>query len=481
MAILTLKSMTSAAKCQMHARLRDFKNAGLVKPPDVGAIMIWTGSMVGKDCAILAQLAPIILHGLVSNELLAVWKALGTLHELSYRRVLGDVEQYAAEMEACVQDVIRRVSIVNYTEVTRVKFHLLLHLARQSIMFGPPVLIATEANEKYNQPIREKIYNTNRRNPSSDIAKAFTQYRALRHISSGGCWKDDTGSVLQGGRLLQELVENSDLQQILKLKVSNNREWRYHGRNHVWDLPGAFEGFLDGGQVRSFSRLSDKEGKSTGVGGFCIDKSDKIWRIEGIFTKTTCEGNIWILGKHYNAADVGHPTGCPQLVATDEVRMMTVEVINGILNVQHDCTTDGCQYEGSETYQFNGFKGSIRHRDTTHYLLNIYVLMMPWLSRWRKVPQDVNGMGLESQKQSHAAWLTDQQKKKAKSQQKEAAAGAGRTSPSVPRNTDGRKRKRGHRTHHTEPTTSAILPSGQATAGKAHQNAKTICTGLAHQ
>jgi hypothetical protein len=102
--------------------------------------------------------------------------------------------------------------------VRKDKIHTLVHLLDHIIRFGPAPNFATEKFESYNGVLREQLIHSNRHNPSRDIAVSFVDYKIIRHLVSGGYWKDKDGSWIQAGTLIRSLFEDKDVRMCLGYK-----------------------------------------------------------------------------------------------------------------------------------------------------------------------------------------------------------------------------------------------------------------------
>lgn len=74
--------------------------------------------------------------------------------------------------------------------ISKPKFHFLLHLPFFIRRFGPAVLFSTERYEAYNAVFRACSIYSNRLTPSRDIAWSFAGIDRVKHIVTGGWWKD---------------------------------------------------------------------------------------------------------------------------------------------------------------------------------------------------------------------------------------------------------------------------------------------------
>ena len=389
--------MTPMQKQELAARLKTFDHAGFIRPPDVGAFVQWTGSIVGKDAGIFAQLAPIVLRGLVSDSVLEAWVALSGLHCHVYARNVDDMDRYVSDMESLAKNMIEKVAHVDYGLLGKLKFHLVLHLPEQSRNMGPPRLVAVESNEGYNQPIKTKIFNSNKRSASRDIAAAFMDWRTLRHIACGGYWMAANGSYVSPGQGITEICNSKHILAILRALPRKAREnWEPYERCRDAVYANTLVGLdmeRDIAKLQSYGKIRQPDGHVLKVNGFCMAQDNTVWRVEGIYSHAQLggAGSTFIHGRKLSF-DGGMEAGCPTLTISDKFAVVNVHTLKGLVNVQHDCKRDGCRFFPTNyanlpnTYGVQKIFGHFIHADAKHYIMNVFVLGMPWLAMWRNVP-----------------------------------------------------------------------------------------------
>lgn len=80
-------------------RLSSFNTWGMDLSPLAGKTLVnYAGSLTGRDFRALVQAAPFVLHGLLSNEQVEVWKALSALVSLVWQPEIHDIEQYLVSL-----------------------------------------------------------------------------------------------------------------------------------------------------------------------------------------------------------------------------------------------------------------------------------------------------------------------------------------------------------------------------------------------
>jgi hypothetical protein len=100
--------------------------------------------------------------------------------------------------------------------VQKIKYHLLAHLREDIIRFGPLLGVATETYEAFNAVFRFCSVLSNHLAPSRDIAMQLADQESLRHILSGGYWRDKNGNFKCAGLLVVNfLPKHAFLQNLL--------------------------------------------------------------------------------------------------------------------------------------------------------------------------------------------------------------------------------------------------------------------------
>ncbi|KAJ8077858.1 hypothetical protein PM082_002299 [Marasmius tenuissimus] len=162
---------------ELSARLSSANKEGLGLPSFLAGDTLtkYYGSLTGGDFRKLAQVAPFVLHGLVSKECYETWIVLSKLIPLIWQPKIVDLPQYLETLEAEIQNFLVHAAKWSIRWFNKPKFHILVHLPAHIRRFGPAILFATELFESYNAVIRCKSTHSNRQAPSCDIAFAFAQ------------------------------------------------------------------------------------------------------------------------------------------------------------------------------------------------------------------------------------------------------------------------------------------------------------------
>ena len=114
-------------------------------------------------------------------------------------------------MEKCINDFINVTCQCSPgILLSKPKFHFLLHIPFFIRRFGPAILYSTERYEAYNAVFRAASIYSNRQAPSRDIAWTFAGIDRVKHIVTGGWWRDThTNSWTHAGvSVLKHIAEN---------------------------------------------------------------------------------------------------------------------------------------------------------------------------------------------------------------------------------------------------------------------------------
>lgn len=88
----------------LAARISSFKVPGLGLSPLPGETLVrYAGSLVGRDFRAIAQIAPFVLHGLVSDECYETWNCLSRLVPLVWQPQIDNVDTHlVGRLLSCV-------------------------------------------------------------------------------------------------------------------------------------------------------------------------------------------------------------------------------------------------------------------------------------------------------------------------------------------------------------------------------------------
>ncbi|KZV70154.1 hypothetical protein PENSPDRAFT_456492 [Peniophora sp. CONT] len=189
-----LKQSSNAQQLAMfRARLHSLGDDGLNLPLHLSADYLcqFSGSLIGKHMKSLAQVMPFLVCDLVDEKLLHAWNVIGSLVVLLWHTAIDDKELYLAELSRTIDDFLHLAAqCAPSILITKPKFHFLVHLPAFIRRFGPAILFSTERYESFNRIFRLTCIYSNRRAPSRDSCRAFAAFDTMKHILSGGYWRD---------------------------------------------------------------------------------------------------------------------------------------------------------------------------------------------------------------------------------------------------------------------------------------------------
>ncbi|KAF9254614.1 hypothetical protein L218DRAFT_885911, partial [Marasmius fiardii PR-910] len=140
----------------LRNRLSSFDTSGLgVSLLNGNTLVQFAGSLVGHDFCVLAQVAPFVLHGLISEESYQAWLHLSRLVAVIWQPEIEGIDKYCMRLRApfLVESFLIQMAKWSGHWFNKPKFHILLHLPEHIQQFGPAILFATEAFESFNAVI----------------------------------------------------------------------------------------------------------------------------------------------------------------------------------------------------------------------------------------------------------------------------------------------------------------------------------------
>ncbi|KAJ6608562.1 hypothetical protein B0H10DRAFT_1815561 [Mycena sp. CBHHK59/15] len=221
-----------------QTRLNSILSDGLNIPKIQADYMCqYKGGLIGKHFKTLSQIMAFTIEGLVPSDVLEAWLILGRLTVLLWHTEIDDVMSYTAELDVCINDFINITCKCSPSIlISKPKFHFLLHLPFFIRRFGPAVLFSTERYEAYNAVFRACSIYSNRLTPSRDIAWSFAGIDRVKHIVTGGWWKDSRTRkwTCANPRVMRHILEHPEMAAMVGLPTKVIQE------------PGELDNFLGG-------------------------------------------------------------------------------------------------------------------------------------------------------------------------------------------------------------------------------------------
>ncbi|ETW80535.1 hypothetical protein HETIRDRAFT_320848 [Heterobasidion irregulare TC 32-1] len=182
----------------------------------------YKGALIGKHFKTLSQIMAFTIYDLVPQNVLDAWLLISRLTVMLWHTEIDDMNVYLAKLQQCIDDILDVTALCSPSIlISKPKFHFLVHLPFYIRRFGPAILYSTERYESYNAVFRAASMHSNRMAPSRDIAGTFAGMDSVKHISTGGWWKDSlTGKwVCAGASVMAYVNEHSEHCKLLGLRV----------------------------------------------------------------------------------------------------------------------------------------------------------------------------------------------------------------------------------------------------------------------
>ena len=199
---------------------------------DAKYLVKYKNNLVGRQFKFLQQLAVFHLHrDMCTDVVFDLWKATSELGALLWYPVINDMEQYLVSRDHyrnplmlsidCPTSTIQadlKVLIANVLDIwakvdanriiDKMKLHVITHLPEDIQRFGPAGLYIVEGFEGWNRIWRLCSILSNHHLPSRDIAIKLCKVERIKHLLSGGFWRDKhTKEFVQAGAGVREMFE----------------------------------------------------------------------------------------------------------------------------------------------------------------------------------------------------------------------------------------------------------------------------------
>ncbi|VDC03602.1 unnamed protein product [Peniophora sp. CBMAI 1063] len=384
------KASNTAELALFRARLHSLCDDGLNLPLHLSADYLcqFSGSLIGKHMKSLAQVMPFLICDLVDDKLLHAWNVIGNLVVLLWHTAIDDKEVYLAELSRTIDDFLNLSAQCSPSIlITKPKFHFLVHLPMFIRRFGPAILFSTERYESFNRIFRLTCIFSNRRAPSRDSCRAFASFDNMKHILSGGFWKDDRatdrgGWVHAGPNVAGYLDQHPKIRDLLniprrhengncagdmRLLQSEHRSADGSAASKPLPSPIPWSKTVASGVSRSddIGPLTQPgelfyKGSAVRVNGGDIVRPEstaiidsasephnarlRFVKIVELLSKAVQRHlTSLVTVQYYRFLDVLHPKlDLPCMELTSEKGIVNLDAIRCIVNVQHDCERGGC-------------------------------------------------------------------------------------------------------------------------------------------
>ncbi|KAF8874151.1 hypothetical protein CPB84DRAFT_1690343 [Gymnopilus junonius] len=449
-------SWTDANRATFAIRLQSTDLDGLTVPPLRADYMIqYRNNLIGKHFKTLMQMIAFHVHDLITPAEFTLIKAVGALGAVLWVHEIEDMDEYLKDLEILIGNVLDAFGDVDPAKIiVKMKLHILTHLPEDIRRFGPAIRNSTEIFECFNGVFRLCSIYSNHQAPSRDIATKFASMDRVKHILSGGYWKQGDDWVHAGSGVLR----------VLKSEAIIQRHLGWVPQSEI--IPGAMR--LAGKAKNAVMSWSDTL-VSKVLSSTASINTQVSWRKGvSVIAKSgdKCGIGSWIFYQFLGTTSIGRIAEiiCPESELTSpESGLITVEVfsLSGeqhpdfdlpflrqpqnaqkhqvikpldvlfIFSVQHDCRTAKCEpanfrIQLQERQATTRQESLIKHKNDGHYLINTYAIHNATLLR-QAIPRHLTTPKklYEDRKAHHAAIATtlrvNQAAKRAKTQAKRKA------------------------------------------------------------
>ncbi|KAJ7198300.1 hypothetical protein GGX14DRAFT_374386 [Mycena pura] len=387
-------------------RLQSTDLDGLTSPPIRAAYMIqYKNNLIGKHFKTLMQTMVFHMHGLVTvpPEMFPLVKSVSVLGPLLWAGEMDDTKQYTEDLTILTANVLDTFGDNDPARIiNKMKLHLLPHLVEDAVRFGPPIRNSTEVFEGFNAIFRLCSVLSNHQAPSRDIAMKFASMDRLRHVLSGGYWKEGDTWVCAGSNVLAVLKSKPIIQRHLgwvspkktvpgqirleakkKSPVLQWAETQASSSNFtdIFELAPVASKWYSG--ISLFAQSGDACKKGSWICAHDASKNILFGRLLEILSPESGVMGIAVL-EHFMISERLHPNfDMPVLHRPDAAENQHVSVAASAVlfrfSAQHDCRIANCQPTASKAIVQERSETSrtislLEHADDSHFIINMAAL-----------------------------------------------------------------------------------------------------------
>ncbi|KAF7982629.1 hypothetical protein HWV62_27053 [Athelia sp. TMB] len=376
-----------------QVRLNSVAAEGLNIPPITADYMCqYRGGLIGKHFKTLSQIMAFTLYDLVPREVLDTWLIIGRLTVLLWHTEIDDVSSYTTKLEECIKDFLNVTCQCSPSIlISKPKFHFLLHLPFYIQRFGPALLFSTERFESYNAVFRGASIYSNHLAPSRDIAWTFARMDRVKHIMTGGWWKDAKSGawVCASSRVMQHILDHR-VHSTVSIPSTLRTAAAIAKATINWQDTQAFhhalrqDDFAMDYPFVTATYLVTRTGDSVSAGSYVAVRAEatslcaQICEIVQPFAGRGADGlcaPALVCVELFEFDAIRHATLDMPTVARSHYAVLSPSDIICAVNLQHDCSRGQCATaKTKDVYQerekTTQQKLQIAHSDNIHYILN---------------------------------------------------------------------------------------------------------------
>ncbi|KAH6905394.1 hypothetical protein BKA70DRAFT_1387014 [Coprinopsis sp. MPI-PUGE-AT-0042] len=396
-------SWQEADRSTFALRLQSTDMLGIKGPPIRAAYMMqYRNNLIGKNFKTIMQTMVFHMHGIATPLQFELVRAVGELGALIWITEIDDMEQYLGDLTVSIGNVLDAFSDLDPTKIiNKVKLHVLTHLPQDIRRFGPAVRSSTEIFECYNAIFRLCSVLSNHQAPSRDIARQFASMDRIKHILSGGYWKQD-GQWVRASEKVQEVLRSDEVIQrhmgwvpprqispgTVRLKGERNFppiEWsttssslgECNTPSHITPQPTS--------HWRRAYTVTSEVGDHCHEHSWVFARKDGgyiIGRIKEIISSDVGDYQPLVCFEPFSTKDELHPSfKMPVLYRSSGPKYLVVPstAIFCEISVQHDCRTFDCQPtltrpQRQEREDTSATVSFISHNSDDHFVLNTHAI-----------------------------------------------------------------------------------------------------------
>jgi hypothetical protein len=118
------------------------------------------------------------------------------------------------DVDIAAGNVLDSIAVIDPSKIlAKIKGHLLAHLRRDILRFGPLVGCSTEVFECFNAIFRFCSILSNHLAPSRDISRQLADQEGLKHRITGGWWCAKDGSWERAGHNVRDFLQTRPILQ----------------------------------------------------------------------------------------------------------------------------------------------------------------------------------------------------------------------------------------------------------------------------
>ncbi|KAI9097112.1 hypothetical protein DFS34DRAFT_594311 [Phlyctochytrium arcticum] len=295
--------------------------------------------------------------------------------------------RYEEELKIAIDNMLVTAYAADAGVFMKRKFHILLHLLDDIKRFGPGLLSIVEKFEASNTLMRDAVIHTNRAAPGRDAAERFARLQTLRHVVSGGYWKNDQGGYQRAGKSVRALMKDDYIRGILGLKNDEisgaERVLKVSEQDGDKDIAYSTTHLQCPPTLSICTRwrwVKITCDKRFGPGEFAGLTAGRLGQLVEILSNPS--GSIFLLVSIFERSGERFH-GCPVIQRTSRHELISSSDLEGAMNVQHHCSFAGC---GSRNHSRIVQERQIteqEHKKWVHakdksFIINLFTLQLPW-------------------------------------------------------------------------------------------------------